>query len=220
MRLLSFNDEKERKKNTEQRRANESFSRESTPGYKLESVLFFHIENRNMDDSEFDQVPQILFDGVPSLERFGSPGTLIPLTNDTRAVLAGADSNNIIIVATRFGHGRCLVFAHNSYPSMFLNIEEKHQTFVENCRKWLARGHAAEFLCIDQVQAMHEIATHGKILVWDGHHAKSDAFMKDLVRRHVESDDVHPVCSSLVRFLATWRFSHLCHDCLGLDSNQ
>lgn len=136
-----------------------------------------------MDDTEFDQVPQILFNGVPSIERIGWPGTLIPLTNDTRAVLCGADSNNVIIVATRFGSGRCLVFAHNGYPGIFLNIEKKHETFVENCRQWLARGHPAEFLSINDSKSMLDIATDGKILVWDGHCTKSDRFMNDLVMR-------------------------------------
>lgn len=135
-----------------------------------------------MNESDFDHVARILFHGVPSLEKIGYPGTLIPLTNDTRAVLAGEDSNNIIVVATRFGQGRCLVFAHNGYPSIFLNIEEKNRTFVENCRRWLTRGHQAEFLSINDAQSMQDIPTHGKILVWDGHRAKSDAFMYDLVK--------------------------------------
>jgi hypothetical protein len=138
-----------------------------------------------MDDREFDQVAQILFNGVSSLERIGCPGTLIPLTNDTRAVLCGEDSNNVIIVATRFGLGRCLVFAHNGYPGIFLNIEEKYEQFVENCRQWLTRGYPAEFLSIDQARTMDEIATHGKILVWNGHQAKSDAFMNDLVKTRI-----------------------------------
>ena len=135
-----------------------------------------------MDDDEFDHVPQILFDEVSSLSIQGDPGTLIPLTQDTRAVLCGDDSNNVIIVATRFGQGRCLVFAHNGYPNMFKNIEEKDRRFVENCRRWLAHGYPAEFLCIDDVQSMRDIETNGKILVWDGHHSKNDAFMYDLVR--------------------------------------
>ena len=134
-----------------------------------------------MSGHDFDQVPQILFDGVPSLEKIGCPGTLIPLTNDTRAVLCGEDSNNVIIVATRFGLGRCLVFAHNGYPRLFLNIEDKNRKFVENCRRWLARGHRAEFLSINDVSSMLDIAAHGKILVWDGHKSKSDTFMNDIV---------------------------------------
>jgi len=136
-----------------------------------------------MDDREFDQVPQIIFNGISSLEKVGCPGTLIPLTNDTRAVLCGEDSNNVIIVATRFGLGRCLVFAHNGYPGIFLNIEEKNQNFVENCRQWLAQGQQADFLSIDHAKTMLDIAANGKILVWDGHHSKSDAFMNDLVKR-------------------------------------
>ena len=63
-----------------------------------------------MNDKELDQVSKILFDGVPFLSRIGSPGILIPMTHDTRAVLCGDDSTNVIAVATRFGYGRCLVF--------------------------------------------------------------------------------------------------------------
>lgn len=136
-----------------------------------------------MDDKEFDRVGKILFNGVPSLEKIGAPGTLIPLTNDTRAVLCGQDSLNVIIVATRFGLGRCLVFAHNGYPGIFLKIEDKHRRFVENCRQWLARGHPAEFLSIDDAKSMLDVASHGKILVWNGHKSKSERFMNDLVRR-------------------------------------
>ncbi|CAF0735671.1 unnamed protein product [Adineta ricciae] len=133
-----------------------------------------------MRDEEFDKVPNILFDGVSSIEKIGYPGTLIPLTSDTRAVLCGNDSNNVIIVATRFGHGRCLVFAHNGYPSIFFNVKERNERFVKNCRQWLAHGHHAEFLSIDDADSMHSMSTHGKILVWNGHNAKSDAFMNDL----------------------------------------
>ena len=140
-------------------------------------------KKQNMDDREFDQVPQIIFNGISSLEKVGSPGILIPLTNDTRAVLCGADSNNVIIVATRFGHGRCLVFAHNGYPGIFLDIKEDNQQFVENCRKWLARGQDAEFLSINDAQTVLDIEAVGKILVWDGHNSKSDAFMNDLVNK-------------------------------------
>jgi hypothetical protein len=136
-----------------------------------------------MDDAEFDRAPQIIFNGISSLPKVGCPGTLIPLTNDTRAILCGEDSNNVIIVATRFGLGRCLVFAHNGYPGIFLKIEDKYRQFVENCRQWLARGHPAEFLSIDKAKTMHDIASHGKILVWDGHQAKSDAFMNDMVTK-------------------------------------
>lgn len=136
-----------------------------------------------MNDKEFDQVPKIIFNGISSLEKIGCPGTLIPLTNDTRAVLCGEDSNNVIIVATRFGQGRCLVFAHNGYPGIFLNIEDKNRQFVENCRRWLTRGHEAEFLSIDDAKTMQDIAAHGKILVWNGHCSKSDTFMNDLVKK-------------------------------------
>jgi hypothetical protein len=136
-----------------------------------------------MDDSEFDQVPQMIFDGVSSLAKIGCPGTLIPLTNDTRAVLCGADATNVIIVATRFGLGRCLVFAHNGYPGIFFDTAEDNEQFVENCRQWLAGGNEAEFLSIDDAETMEDVETDGKILVWNGHQTKSDAFMNDLVTR-------------------------------------
>ncbi|CAF0917013.1 unnamed protein product [Adineta ricciae] len=133
-----------------------------------------------MDDKEFDRVPNIIFNGVCALEKRGCPGTLIPLTNDTRAVLCGADSNDTIIVATRFGRGRCLVFAHCDYSGFFLNVNENNKRFVENCRQWLANGHDVEFLSIDNVQSMDEINTNNKILVWNAHREKSDVFMNDL----------------------------------------
>lgn len=136
-----------------------------------------------MDDQEFDEVSKIIFNGVSSIEKYGCPGTLLPLTNDTRAVLCGNDSNNVIIVATRFGDGRCLVFAHNSYPGMFLKIEEKNERFVENCRQWLLKGREGEFLSIDKTKSLNDIDTSGKILVWNGHCSKSEEFMNDLVRK-------------------------------------
>ena len=139
-----------------------------------------------MSDPEFDQVASILFDGVPSLEKLGCPGTLIPLTKDTRAVLAGEDSNNVIVVATRFGYGRSLVFAHNSYPYIFLDKKDQYQPFVSNCQRWLTRGHQADFLSINDVTSMHDVSSHGKILVWDGHCTKSDAFMNDLVNLPID----------------------------------
>lgn len=134
-----------------------------------------------MNDKEFDQAAQILFDGVPSLSRIGSPGILIPMTRDTRAVLCGDDSSNVIVVATRFGYGRCLVFAHNEYPQIFLNDETDDSDFVENCRCWLARGQDAEFVSINEASSMNEVETDGKILVWDGHQTKEDTFVTDLV---------------------------------------
>ncbi|CAF1487197.1 unnamed protein product [Adineta steineri] len=118
-----------------------------------------------MDDSEFDQISQIIFDGISSIDRIGIPGTLIPLTNDTRAVLCGDDSTNVIIVATRFGNGRYLVFAHNGYPYIFLNIEEKIRKFVENCQRWLKQGHQAEFVSINDADTMSDMETRGKILI-------------------------------------------------------
>ncbi|CAF1376311.1 unnamed protein product [Rotaria sordida] len=133
-----------------------------------------------MDDDDFDQVSQILFDGVDSLSYIGQPGTLIPITENTRAVLCSEDFNNVIIVATRFGQGRCLVFAHNSYTNIFLNDETEDQDFVENCRKWLARGYDAEFVSINDADSMDDVAQDDKILIWNGHDTKNDVFISDL----------------------------------------
>ncbi|CAF1484500.1 unnamed protein product [Rotaria sordida] len=135
-----------------------------------------------MSNDEFDQVPQILFNGVSSLYKQGCPGTLIPLTHDTRAVLCADNPNNVIIAATRFGLGRCLVFAHHDYLKMFKHIQEKERRFVENCRQWLARGYSGEFLCIDEINSMIGLESYGKILVWDGHCSKDEAFMNDLCK--------------------------------------
>lgn len=153
-----------------------------------------------MNDEEFDQVPRLLFEGVPSIEKLGIPGTLIPLTNDTRAVLCGDDSTNVIIVATRFGLGRCLVFAHNSYPGIFFNTDKKFKKFVENCRRWLARGFPAEFLSIDSVKTMQDIAANDKILVWNGNTSKTDSFMNDLVRTRSICKLILSFCLSLIIF--------------------
>ncbi|CAF0877594.1 unnamed protein product [Rotaria sordida] len=133
-----------------------------------------------MDDNDFDQVPQILFNDVTSLSKIGTPGTLIPMTYDTRAVLCGDDSTNVIIVATRFGNGRCLVFAHNGYPAIFLTSDTKDQRFVENCRQWLSQGQDARFESINEIDSMDDVKEHGTILVWNGHNTKSDTFMDDL----------------------------------------
>ncbi|CAF4229422.1 unnamed protein product [Rotaria sp. Silwood2] len=133
-----------------------------------------------MDDDDFDQVSQILFDGVDSLSNIGSPGTLIPITENTRAVLCSENFNNVIIVASQFDEGRCLVFAHNGYTKIFLNDETEDQDFVDNCRRWLARGHDAEFQSINDADSMDDVEQDGKILIWDGHYTKNDAFMSDL----------------------------------------
>ncbi|CAF4888306.1 unnamed protein product, partial [Rotaria sp. Silwood1] len=133
-----------------------------------------------MDDDEFDQVPQILFENVTSLSKIGTPGTLIPMTQDTRAVLCGDDFNNVLVVATRFGNGRCLVFAHNGYPAIFLNNDTKNQHFVDNCRRWLSQGKDAQFESIDSIESMDSVKEKGTILVWNGHNNKSDPFMDDL----------------------------------------
>lgn len=169
-----------------------------------------------MTDRDFDQVASILFDGLTSLEKIGSPGTLIPLTKDTRAVLAGEDSNNIIIVATRFGYGRCLVFAHNGYPYIFLDKKDQYQPFVSNCQRWLTRGHQADFLSINDAASMNDISAHGKILVWDGHCTKSDAFMNDLVNPWSDWNRYLTLSFCVVQLSSTrWR-TDLWHDCLGM----
>jgi hypothetical protein len=49
-----------------------------------------------MDDEEFDQVTETIFDGVTSIERIGLPCVLILMSNDTRAVLCGENSCNVI----------------------------------------------------------------------------------------------------------------------------
>ena len=174
-----------------------------------------------MDDSEFDRVPQIIFNGISSLEKIGCPGTLIPLTNDTRAVLCGADSNNVIIVATRFGLGRCLVFAHNSYPGIFLKNENKHQQFIENCRQWLARGYNADFMSIDDATTWQDIAANNKILVWNGHKAKSDAFMNDMVKGTFFFSKLNSFFSfCLVCIFTTWWCIDLWDNSMGLVTTK
>ncbi len=55
--------------------------------------------------------------------------------------------------------------------------------FVENCRKWLTRGYDADFMSIDDIDSMYDVAQNGKILVWNGHCTKDDAFMSHLVSR-------------------------------------
>jgi hypothetical protein len=136
-----------------------------------------------MDDKEFDQVPQTLFNGVSSLAKMGLPGILIPMTDDTRAVLCGDNSANVIIVATRFGQGRCLVFGQNSYLNLFTKTQEyKDQTvFVDNCKRWLSKGLSNEVLEINNEKTMVNVSTQGKILAWDGHRSKDDTFITDLV---------------------------------------
>ncbi len=100
-----------------------------------------------MDDEEFDQMAETLFDGVTSIERIGLPGVLIPMSKDTRAVLCGKNSCNVIQVAVRFGQGRCLIFGHNGYLNLFTKTQEnKDQAqFVDNCKKnWLSKGSSNE----------------------------------------------------------------------------
>ena len=64
---------------------------------------------------------------------------------------------------------------------MFLDDERKDKDFVENCRRWLARGHDAEFVSINETDSMENVAQHEKIFVWDGHYTKTDGFISDLV---------------------------------------
>ncbi len=136
-----------------------------------------------MDDEEFDQVSEILFNGVTSIEKIGLPGILIPMTNDTRAVLCGDNSSIVIIVAARFGQGRCLVFGHNGYLNLFTGTGENtdQEQFVDNCKQWVSQGSSTEILDINNTKAMVDIDTEGKILLWNGHNFKDDEFMNDLV---------------------------------------
>ncbi|CAF4250193.1 unnamed protein product [Rotaria sp. Silwood2] len=133
-----------------------------------------------MDDDEFDRVAQILFKNVTSLSSVGTAGTLIPITQDTRAVLCGDDSNNVIVVAIRFGNGRCLVFAHNGYLSIFFPNNTTHHDFVKNCRQWLSGGEDAEFESIDEIESMDSVKNNGTILVWNGNNDKNETFIDDL----------------------------------------
>ncbi|CAF3768377.1 unnamed protein product [Rotaria sp. Silwood1] len=175
-----------------------------------------------MDDADFDQVPQILFSDVSSLKKRGCPGTLIPLTHDTRAVLCGNNSSEVIVVATRFGHGRCLVFAHCDYPNIFLNVESEDQNFIDNCRQWLARGENAQFESIDEVSSMNDVQFNRKILVWNGHCTKDDAFMNDLCAYLQQGGAL--ICGSVAwgwlqinkgKFLSDFPFARFC-DYIGV----
>jgi hypothetical protein len=136
-----------------------------------------------MNDEEFDRVSEILFDGVSSIEKIGSPGKIIPMSKDTRAVLCGNNSYNVVIVAVRFGQGRCLVFGHNGYVSYFTESGENkdREQFVNNCKQWVSKGLSNEVLNINDVNAIADINNEGKILVWDGHKSKDYEFMNYLV---------------------------------------
>jgi len=148
-------------------------------------VDFVHQINLNitMDDEEFDQVPRILFNGVTSIVKIGLPGTLIPMTNDTRAVLCGDSSTDVIIVATRFNQGRCLVFGHNGYLNLFTKTQEykDQEVFINNCKQWLSKGLTNEILEINNENTILNVAKQDKILLWDGHKSKDDTFITDLV---------------------------------------
>ena len=117
-----------------------------------------------MNDKEFDQVPQIIFNSISSLPKIGCQGTL-------------------------------------------------------NCRQWLARGHPAEFVSIDGAKSMLDIAADGKILVWNGHHDKSDAFMNDLVTRLILVG-LNLFCFLVVRIFTTRWCIDLWDNCMGLVAMQ
>ncbi|CAF3336682.1 unnamed protein product [Rotaria sp. Silwood1] len=133
-----------------------------------------------MNDDEFDQVPQILFQDVPSVKYIRFVEALIPVTNDTRAVVCGADSTKVAIVAARVGNGRCLIFGNKRYSDFFLANDPQDQRFIENCRRWLSQEKEAQFESIDDIESMDSVKEKGTILVWNGHHFKSDTFMNDL----------------------------------------
>lgn len=136
-----------------------------------------------MDDEEFDQVSQILFNEVNSIVKIGLPGCLIPMTNDTRAVLSGESSTDVIIIATRFDQGRCLVFGHNGYVNLFSKPQDykDHAVFINNCKQWVSKGSSDEILDINNETTMVNIMKQNKILLWDGHRTKDDTFITDLV---------------------------------------
>lgn len=136
-----------------------------------------------MNDQDFDRVQEILFTNVPSLTKIGAPGNLVPLSKETRAVLCGETSSSVLIVAVRFGQGRCLVFGHNGYVGLFENSPEaKDNTqFVNNCKQWLSNGNFNETCNLNNLSSLNELDTNGKILLWDGHRDKSGEFMNDLV---------------------------------------
>ncbi|CAF4621799.1 unnamed protein product [Rotaria sp. Silwood1] len=133
-----------------------------------------------MNDDEFDQVPQILFQDVPSVKYIRFVEALIPVTNDTRAVVCGADSTKVAIVAARVGNGRCLIFGNKRYSDFFLANDPQDQRFIENCRRWLSQEKEAQFESIDDIESMDSVKEKGTILLWNGHHFKSDTFMNDL----------------------------------------
>lgn len=136
-----------------------------------------------MNDQEFDRVSEILFNGVPSIARVGVPGNLIPLSSDTRAVLCGETSTNVLVVAVRLGQGRCLVFGHNGYVGFFENPANAKNDgqFINNCKQWVANGSTNEILSLNSVNSLNDVDVNGKILVWDGHRDKSGEFMNDLL---------------------------------------
>lgn len=134
-----------------------------------------------MTDDLFDQTFDVLFDGVDSLKNDGAPGTLIPLSSNTYGLLACENSKNMIMVAVRFGQGRCLIFSHNSYLSMFLEDESENEKFILNCREWFEADPDTKFESIDDSDSFEEVTTDGRILVWNGNYDKDKAFISDLV---------------------------------------
>lgn len=130
---------------------------------------------------EFDQLPQILFNGVPYLRTIGCPGTLLPIKQNTRAIICGANSNDVVGAAACVGRGRCLVFAHDGYGKMFMGSQSQDQVFIGNCRQWLSKNSEARFTSIDTAASFDEIETNGTILIWHDHSTKSKTFMENLV---------------------------------------
>ncbi|CAF1025581.1 unnamed protein product [Didymodactylos carnosus] len=137
-----------------------------------------------MNDNDFDQVPSVIFNNVESIPRIGIPGIIIPQTDDTRAILCGEDSQNCLMIATRFGQGRVIICAHNGYVEKFLPpIEEDYRIFVENCKRWLVPNGKIrndQVVSIDNVSSLQDVLKKAKILLWDGHCDKSEPFMNDL----------------------------------------
>ncbi|CAF0805804.1 unnamed protein product [Rotaria sordida] len=163
-----------------------------------------------MDDNEFDQVPQNLFQDVTSVKYIRFVEALIPVSNDTRAIVCGADSTKVAIVAVRVGNGRCLVLGNKEYPAFFLANDSQDQCFIENCRQWLSQGKDAQFESIDQTESMDSVKEKGTILVWNGHNFKSDAFMNDL-RTFLEGG------GALVCGVAPWNWLYFNKDKSLLD---
>ncbi|CAF1174913.1 unnamed protein product [Rotaria sp. Silwood1] len=133
-----------------------------------------------MDDDEFDEVPQALFQNVALIKDTDMFEALVPMTDDTRAIICGADSLKVAIVAVRVGNGRCLVFGSSYYPDVFLADDPQDKEFIKNCRHWLSKGTDAQCESIDEIESMDSVKEKEHILVWNGYNFKSDEFMDDL----------------------------------------